>query len=138
LVLFAAALVITESEPRLARPSGSPAPRPFPAWFQLVPYVALLAALLTGVMVWRMPRTSGVPRPLLRLSVDLPSLADLRIAGTNPIAISPDGTRLAYYANRRLSLRALDQLDAVVVPGTDGTLIPVRNPVFSPDNVWVA
>jgi serine/threonine-protein kinase len=126
-----------ESEPRLARPSGSPAPRRFSAWLPLVPYVALLAALLTAVMVWRIPRTSGVPRPLLRFSVDLPSPA-LVGGGANPIAISPDGTRLAYYANRRFFLRALDQLEVVEVRGIAASRMPVQNPVFSPDNAWVA
>jgi serine/threonine-protein kinase len=124
------------SEPRWDQSAASSAPPPF-SRFRFIPYVALLgAALLVAVTVGRTRRPSEPPRTLLRFAIDLPSQADVGITGTNPIAISPDGTRLAYFANRRLSLHALDQLEPIVVAGTEASA--VQNPVFSPDSAWVA
>ncbi len=34
-------------------------------------------------------------------------------------ALSPDGSRLVYRANQKLSLRAMDQMTATPVPGTE-------------------
>ena len=45
------------------------------------------------------------------------------------MALSPDGTHLAYVANEQLYLRAMDQLEATPLRGTDGG----RGPFFSPD-----
>jgi len=54
-----------------------------------------------------------------------------------PLAISADGTKLAYTAGTQegsqLYVRALDRLDPVVVPGT----LSAKNPFFSPDGRWI-
>ena len=53
------------------------------------------------------------------------------------MALSPDGTQLAYVArqngNQQLYLRAMDSQDAKPIPGTEGAV----NPFFSPDGQWV-
>jgi Tol biopolymer transport system component len=54
------------------------------------------------------------------------------------VALSPDGTRLAYVARQgdgtqKLYLRAMDSLEAKPIPGTDGAV----NPFFSPDGLWL-
>ena len=51
------------------------------------------------------------------------------------IAISPDGTRLAYASGNpaRLFVRRLDQPAATELPGTQGAAVPL----FSPDGQWV-
>src|SRR5262249_48975029 len=54
------------------------------------------------------------------------------------VAISPDGTRLAYVASSsggppRLFVRRLDQAKAVELPGTNGAM----GPFFSPDGQWI-
>jgi serine/threonine-protein kinase len=55
------------------------------------------------------------------------------------VAVSPDGTRIVYAANNRLNLRTLDSLDAVPIPGTDGTGTNMAtHPFFSPDGQWIA
>jgi len=56
-----------------------------------------------------------------------------------PVALSPDGTRVAYVASvgggqQRLFVRRLDQPKAVELPGTEGA----SGPVFSPDCRWLA
>lgn len=54
------------------------------------------------------------------------------------LALSPDGKRLVYQARgpsgRQLYLRALDELDAKALAGTEGG----RSPFFSPGGQWVA
>ena len=53
------------------------------------------------------------------------------------MALSPDGTHLAYVARQdgtqQLYLRAMDSLEARPIPGTEGAL----NPFFSPDGQWL-
>jgi hypothetical protein len=49
------------------------------------------------------------------------------------VASSPDGTHLVYSAENQLYLRAMDQLAAVPIPGTEGG----QSPFFSPDGQWV-
>jgi hypothetical protein len=56
--------------------------------------------------------------------------------GRHIVAISPDGTRLAYGANNRLYLRELDRLDATPIPGTESGVFG-RSPFFSPDGQWI-
>jgi serine/threonine-protein kinase len=67
---------------------------------------------------------------------------DQRIPNSNRgvVAISPDGSRVAYAANQRLYLRALDQAAATPLPGTEAPLVQdaPRSPFFSPDGQWVA
>ena len=89
---------------------------------------AVLAALLTSVLMDSpLAPTAGVTR----LTLTLPS--DQRLAGNEPLALSPDGSRLVYTASTgdqpMLYLRPLDQYEASVIPGTEGA----ANPFFSPD-----
>ena len=53
------------------------------------------------------------------------------------MALSPDGTHLAYVASQggtqQLYLRAMDSLEAKPIPGTEGAV----NPFFSPDGQWL-
>ncbi len=60
-------------------------------------------------------------------------------AGVTPTArstaISPDGSRLAYVAGGRLWIRRMGEMNAVRVPGTEGS---GGEPFFSPDGEWVA
>jgi Tol biopolymer transport system component/predicted Ser/Thr protein kinase len=92
------------------------------------------ALIVLGTALWRATRT--VDRPLVRLNVDLgPDAA----AGQYISAVlSPDGTRLIYFAagsdgNRRLATRLLDQPKATTLAGTEGA----EWPFFSPDGQWI-
>jgi hypothetical protein len=88
------------------------------------PYAAaVVAALATGLVVWHLRQPANVPRPLARFSLDVPDETWLSVAsvvGRNPVAISPDGTKLVYAENQRLYLRAFDQIDATPITGTEG------------------
>jgi eukaryotic-like serine/threonine-protein kinase len=91
---------------------------------------AVVAASLAGWAAWTMkPAVSG---PVTRFSITLP--AGVRFvpgeSARHLVAVSPDGSRFAYVANRRLYLRLRDQLPAVAI--TEGV-----SPFFSPDGQWL-
>jgi serine/threonine-protein kinase len=63
-----------------------------------------------------------------------------RIGGTGGpvIAVSPDGTRVAYLANRQIWVRELDSLAARPIPGTQiGGSAFTRDIFFSHDGRWI-
>ena len=90
-------------------------------WIAATAVLALVAAA-GGVYAWR--ATRPVPRPLIRLSVDLG--ADALPTGRNAAILSPDGTRMLYVVRgsmdkESLALRALDQTSPTVLPATEGS-----------------
>jgi serine/threonine-protein kinase len=75
---------------------------------------------------------SAAEHPVARFSFLLPDGQRFTNTGRRTVAISPDGSQVAYVANLRIYLRSVSEFDSHVVPGTevrDGVL----NPVFSPD-----
>jgi len=96
----------------------------------------LLAAIAFAIgFVLRAPKPPQTP---VRLSAEIGADANL-VTNMGPAAIfSPDGRRLAFVAagsdqKRRIYLRAMDQLQATALSGTDNA----RNPFFSPDGQWL-
>jgi DNA-binding winged helix-turn-helix (wHTH) protein len=102
--------------------------------FQLLPWslVAILGALVAAA-IWKLEYADPRPEaPAARFVIDLP--AGTRLDDTRPaIAIAQDGSRLAWSAcdaNRcGIWTRALDDLDAAFVDGSEGG----RAPFFAPD-----
>jgi Tol biopolymer transport system component len=97
---------------------------------------AALAALLRGG-----GNPPAVAEPA-RFTVALPGETRSVITNVPSPAISPDGTMLVYSAGVRdsagrvqpqLFARALDQIEPILIPGTDGAVAPF----FSPDGQWV-
>jgi serine/threonine-protein kinase len=70
------------------------------------------------------------PPIVSRLQILLSAGQDFYFNGRHLVAISPDGTNIAYAAGLGLWLRPLDQLDAKAVPGAE---LEARSPFFSPD-----
>jgi eukaryotic-like serine/threonine-protein kinase len=106
--------------------------------FVLWSAIAALAAILIGIGVWNLRPSRQAPAQVSRIASILPPgqlLAGLE-AGL-AIALSPDGTQLAYVARQggaqQLYLRPLGGLEARVVPGSEGAI----EPFFSPDGRWV-
>jgi serine/threonine protein kinase/Tol biopolymer transport system component len=99
----------------------------------------LLVALITGVTIWNLkPAPAPAPQPVTRTVINLPPGQQLAGLDSGPsLAISPDGTHLAYVARQngpqQLYLRAMDSLEAKPIPGTEGAV----NPFFSPDGQWL-
>jgi serine/threonine-protein kinase len=97
--------------------------------------IGTAAVLVAGVAAWMLKPES--PRRIARFAVTLPEGEQFSNTGRHVVALSPDGTHLAYSANERLNLRAMDQLEATPIRGTEGGSNPGRNPFFSPDGQWI-
>jgi serine/threonine-protein kinase len=114
-----------------------PAPGRKPRTWQRAGVVALATACLgaaigAGVM-WALKPSPLVP--VTRSRFALPSAQQFTHDSHQLVAISPDGTQMAYVANNRLFLRRLAELDARPVQGTESAPGPntTTSPVFSPD-----
>jgi serine/threonine-protein kinase len=113
-------------------PAPPPARRPW-AWIAVAAALAIAAA----AGWWRAPRPLPL-HPLVRFNVDLsPGTRISRNTGSQ-LALSPDGTRIAFMATDadgkpRLATRMLDQAEFVPLSGTDAAFFPF----FSPDGQWI-
>lgn len=99
--------------------------------------LAALAGLVGVGGTWMLkPEPS---QPLRRFAIELPEGDQFSAVTRHIVALSPDGTRLVYVANQRLYQRAMDQLDATPVRGTEegGPAGHGRSPFFSPDGQWI-
>ena len=84
--------------------------------------------------MWLVKRPSqSALQPLIRLEVDLGRVS-LGSVGGSDIAISPDGTRLAYVSSLRLFTRQLNESNPTELAGTE----EAQAPFFSPDSQWIA
>ena len=86
------------------------------------------AALVTGVAVWS--ARPEEPRPVSRMSYQVPGGQQFRNPARRVLAVSPDGRRFAYETPNGLYLRSMDSFEPQVLLG-DGA--GIRLPVFSPD-----
>ncbi len=92
------------------------------------------AIVVTGFGVWTLMRPA--PAPVTRMSIVLPLTQERTATSRRGVAISPTGAHVVYVANNQLYLRALDELEAEPLTGTEGSR--ARTPFFSPDGQWVA
>ena len=102
--------------------------------------VAAGAALLTaGLMRALTPTPVSATKDVTRLAIALPEGEEVTETNRLPLALSPDGTMLAYVGRReegarQLYLKRFTDRDAVALPGTEGA----ASPFFSPDGRWIA
>ena len=132
-----------ELEDALSTDAGSMASERHSMWRSIMAWAlagALVATIAAGFVLGGLGGSANGPsRPISRTTVLLPATQELDIAGrASPIALSPDGRRLAYVARSggraQLYLRDLDVFEAKPVAGTDGA----RYPFFSPDGESIA
>src|SRR6202142_1637570 len=103
--------------------------------------VLSLGALFLGAAIASLAvlnlKPSSSPRPVTRAVITLPPGQALAMTLGPAVALSPDGTHLAYAATqggpRQLYFRAMDSLEARPIAGTEGAV----NPFFSPDGQWL-
>jgi len=103
------------------------------AWILASLLVLAIAVALAGW--WK--ASSFSERPLQRFQLNLGPDESFNFEGNPPLAISPDGTRVAYAARRgalaQIYVRSLDHLEALPLAGTEGAI----GPFFSPDSKWI-
>jgi Tol biopolymer transport system component len=109
---------------RSSLPERAPAPR---GVRRLLPWAIAAIALVLAAGSWLRPRENAAPlsSPIRFPVAPPPGGAFSDTVETICIALSPDGTQLAYVAAdaggaRRVWLRALSAVDARPVPGTEG------------------
>jgi eukaryotic-like serine/threonine-protein kinase len=95
----------------------------------------LMIAAIAGFAVWNLKPTP--PKPVTRMVITLPP-GDRLVGPDQPaLALSPDGSHLAYAATRgstqQLYLRSMDSLESRPISGTEGAYAPF----FSPDGQWL-
>jgi serine/threonine-protein kinase len=119
------------------------APAPFVRrWLPWGLAATFAAALALAVWApWRMAPRPGLRGPTrVEANLGLDGTLAMYTFGGNAMALSPDGTMLAFVAytpqqpTPQLFLRRLDQLQATALAGTDGA----DTPFFSPDGQWIA
>ena len=126
-----------ETTPVALPPDARPRPS---AWRRLVPLMAtvvLVAAATSAAWWWQRP---SVPSQIVtRFSFPLLEGLDFGDSGLRVLAISRDGTQIAYLANRRLFLRSIAAMEPRPISGSEVSNQPiVAGVVFSPDGRSIA
>jgi serine/threonine-protein kinase len=132
------------SMPPEATTTVASAAPPVPRWRRALPWSVAAAALIStgGTLALWAPWRTPQPNPVVRVTADVG--ADVSVAGAAPLAMSPDGSILAFTAvpgradpavsQPQLHIRRMGDLTASPVPGAT----PAIAPFFSPDGQWVA
>jgi Tol biopolymer transport system component/predicted Ser/Thr protein kinase len=107
-------------------------------WVLVSAAACVFAAAIAALVVWALrPASAPVARPVTRTVIALPPGDRLSSLDQPALALSPDGTHLAYVAIRggtqQLYLRAMDSPEARPISGTEGAVAPF----FSPDGQWL-
>ena len=100
----------------------------------------LIGAVIASIATWNLKPPPTVPsQPVTRTVINLSPGQQLAGLDNGPaVALSPDGTHLAYVARQgggtqQLYLHTMDSMEAKPIPGTEGAV----NPFFSPDGQWI-
>jgi hypothetical protein len=97
--------------------------------------IVAATAVVMATAAWWLKPAPPLHQVITRFAYPLPVGQAFTRPGRHNVALSPDGTKLAYIANQQIFLRALDQLDAQPLRGTDEDPVDL---VFSPDSQWIA
>src|SRR5262249_2151963 len=108
-----------------------------PIWKWSIPALATVLTALVVVAVAWMRRPSPAPQIITKFSFTLPQGQQFTNVGRPLVAISPDGSRIVYIANRRLYLRSMFDATPKEIPGTEDTE-GITTPSFSPDGRSIA
>jgi eukaryotic-like serine/threonine-protein kinase len=92
--------------------------------------IAVLLLILVAAAFWIFKPSP--PPPITRFAIPLGEGQQITNTGRLDVAISPDGTQIAYVANRRLYLRSMQDREARLIPGAESAT-GVALPTFSPD-----
>jgi len=115
-----------------ARPLGVPAPSPRSAWERAWPLAALVAAgaaLGSAAVLGLRPRSPAPHVQVARFVLPMPEGREITLT-RRAIAVSPDGSHVAYSADGRIYMRPIAEAEARPVAGADPGILPA----FSPDS----
>ena len=106
---------------------------PSSSWPRFLPWaVAAIAVGLAAFVLWGTSSRTTEVAPVRRLELTLPTGVEL-FTSNRTVAVSPDGSRVAFVGvrsgTRLVYLRALDQLEAASLQGSDSATVCF----FSPD-----
>jgi eukaryotic-like serine/threonine-protein kinase len=92
------------------------------------------AAAFAVVALWLATNRQGTEKPaaLIHVSVPFPELGSAFPFGQRYLAISADGSTIAFVGGGRLYIRRFDRKDSISVATG-----PASNPFFSPDGDWI-
>ena len=130
-VLFALseqALAVSATQASTARRRGR-------QWIGLV--AAIATAALVVAAIW-MRRPAATSAPVTRFSYALPDGQVFSDVFFPSVAISPDGTQIAYMANQRVYVRTISDLTVRPVAGSESPGTNMGQVVFSPDGQTIA
>jgi Tol biopolymer transport system component len=117
---------------------ASAIPRTRPLWQRALPWAVAIALGVLALLLWSPWRRSSASPAPIRLSAELGADAALVTARGAGAILSPDGSVLAFVAEKnqtsQLYVRRLAQVSATPMAGTDGA----SGPFFSPDGRWIA
>ena len=104
----------------------------------MVVAITVLSLIVAGVAVWFLkPIPPPEPKHTMRFEYELPVGQQLRGGPIGDLqtnmAVSPDGTQLVYTTWEGLYLHSINELDARLISGTEGSY----QPCFSPDSQWI-
>ncbi len=128
---FAAALADLGRTGSVAR-TAAPTARSQQTRTRVLMVVGALAILATGFALGALLRP-GRHAPVMRFNVTFPSGEAIQSVQTTRVAISPDGSRLAYVgpdsgSGTQLWVRSMSTLNSRPLPGTGGAQAPFFNP----------
>ena len=121
-------------ETEAATEASVAAPAKLALWQRPLPAL-ILGLMMAGLVVWSVTRPPTSALRVSRASMDLPQTQTRTNTGRRGVAVSPRGTHVVYVANQQLYLRAIDEMDAKALGGTEGSAPTI--PFFSPDGQWI-
>ena len=133
-----AELEMIAAQPHAAPASaGPPAAPPRPRWQRAIPIgiAAVIFAAIGGGVAWNLRPVT--PLQISRSVFELPEGQTFTNPGRKVLALSPDGSQIAYVVNGRLYLRHMSEFEGKPVAGAESEA-GVLNPVFSPDGQSIA
>nr|MBA2292709.1 serine/threonine-protein kinase [Gemmatimonadales bacterium] len=105
--------------------------------FAILAATATVALVTFGLTKWLGSSGAATPKRSAHLSIVLPKGYEVGSSQFSPVAVSHDGSRLAYVGltdgKNRIFIRSLEEPDAKALEGTEGG----DGPFFSPDGEWV-
>jgi Tol biopolymer transport system component len=138
--------VIDVPAPSFAAPAARPdetAPERRWRWAAPAAAAAIVASVVTGMAVWMVRGAPAATHGLTRFPVALQETQSFGSNGLPLVAISPDGSQVAYATlspaeptrvTQRLYIRSMSETAVKPIAGTEAQGGAVGAPVFSPDN----